>query len=153
MDCTVDEDRRLKGCDVFGEYPGGLGFGSAALGLTPSFQLTPVAKGSHQAPGGRLRIELFFANPEGPVQHVITNPDWIERPHISARGSGAARITCVVMKQGALNDCIIDSSSNSDSAKLALLIAKKLTLRPKLIDGEPVDGGKFTTTIRFDGPG
>lgn len=103
LDCSIAADGRMTECRVARESPEGQGFGEAALGLAPMFQLSPYNRDSSRFAGRRARVPLVWlagdcpalfpdqqetdAPPETlPVQSwsmsapVIERPSWVRRP-------------------------------------------------------------------------
>jgi TonB family protein len=106
------------------------------------------------------------ARPDLPLEHVITNPDWLRKPtadevsryfpyfarifHIS----GSATISCRVTKAGELAGCGVvgESPAGAGFGEAALEISSSLRMTPRMIDGEPDDGGQVTIPLHFQAP-
>lgn len=62
LDCRVDGQGRLVECAVFEETPLGMGFGAAALAVSPLFRMAPAAR--TQLSSDRVRLPLSFETEE-----------------------------------------------------------------------------------------
>ena len=110
-----------------------------------------------------------FAETPAPAStppHVatITNPDWLKLPDLSelnavwpakaleTAASGKALIECAVTAQGTLRDCNVaqEDPVGMGFGAAALLLSKSFVMKPKRIDGRPVDGGTIRIPIAFD---
>jgi protein TonB len=104
--------------------------------------------------------------PPAPPAHVavVTNPDWLHKPGpeefaqyypqraMELGKGGVVTITCTVTSKGTLTGC---SASDEDPpnfgfADAALKISRFFRMKPKTLDGQPVEGGTFSTRIRFN---
>ncbi len=97
------------------------------------------------------------------AQDVITSPDWIKQPrredfasvwpYQAARAGigGKAVISCAVDIDGLLHDCKVMSETPEGSGfgNAAVLLATKFKMRPKKINGKPVEGGQVRIPIVF----
>ncbi|HEX7948131.1 MAG TPA: TonB family protein, partial [Phenylobacterium sp.] len=63
--CTVSAEGTLVNCEVTAEAPGGMGFGGAAMKLTPLFKLKPQTRDGTPVVGGTVRIPIRFVLPKG----------------------------------------------------------------------------------------
>jgi TonB family protein len=63
VSCSVDAQGGLEQCVAPVERPSGLGFGAAALALTPLFKMRPMTVDGKPVPGGTVRIPIHFALP------------------------------------------------------------------------------------------
>jgi TonB family protein len=96
-------------------------------------------------------------------QHVITNPDWVRVPSaeelmgvfpagaLNSGQSGIAVLSCSVTREGVLTSCAVltEKPSNAGFGSAALLLANRFLMKPKMVDGKPVDGGSVRIPIRF----
>lgn len=116
-----------------------------------------------------LAIAAFVAEPAlaAPKPRPrITRPDWAQKPTgdqmadfypkkaQEERVSGKAWMTCAVTAQGVLRDCVIDLETPRGwgFGEAALGLASFFLMKPKTVDGEPVDGGEVTVPINFEYP-
>ncbi len=97
---------------------------------------------------------------------MITNPDWLRQPngddyaeYYPQRASdlgkgGVATISCTVTSKGTLTGCSIsgEDPTGFGFGDAALKISKLFRMKPKQIDGQSVEGGSFSTRIRFRPP-
>lgn len=65
VNCGVSAEGTLVNCEVTGEAPGGMGFGGAAMKLTPLFRMQPRSRDGAAVEGGRVRIPMRFVLPKG----------------------------------------------------------------------------------------
>ncbi|HEY3800633.1 MAG TPA: energy transducer TonB [Caulobacteraceae bacterium] len=61
--CSVRRDGRLRGCRVYSEDPPDMGFGRAALKLSASFRMNPLACDGEPAVGKKVAIPIHFVVP------------------------------------------------------------------------------------------
>jgi protein TonB len=59
LDCVVGADGRIN-CSVSSEDPPGWGFGSAAVSISRSFQMSPRLENGAPTEGGRVRVPIVF---------------------------------------------------------------------------------------------
>lgn len=97
---------------------------------------------------------------------VITDPDWQTRPTGAELGSaypaiaellnleGRAVVACGVNDLGVLVNCEIRSElpEGLGFGQAALALTERFRMKPKTIDGEPVEGGTVRVPLRFTLP-
>ena len=97
---------------------------------------------------------------------MITNPDWARKPNgdefsryyptraQSLNQTGRAAISCSVTAKGTLTGCSVVSEDppGLGFGEASLKIAQFFRMKPKTADGVPVEGGTFSTTIRWELP-
>lgn len=168
LECWRNEHVRLSDCTVISEAPAGYGFGEAALTLSKQAKDNP--KVSMTALSGMARIKITFSlNPPYIFPnlllpaHVFTNPDWMEKPAGDAiqrvypiraerRGvGGMAVLDCTVGSDGGLSACkaIDEAPIGYGFGDAVLKLVPLFKLRPKMLDGEPVPGGRIHIPVYF----
>lgn len=65
--CDVDAFGGLETCTAVSETPTGLGFGAAAVAMTPLFRMRPMTRDGQAVTGGKIIIPIAFRLPPGPV--------------------------------------------------------------------------------------
>lgn len=112
-----------------------------------------------------LALSATAANAAAPIS-VITRPDWLEKPtgedlsrFFPQRAAdeyvgGKATIVCTVNADGRLIDCVVDRETPEGYGfgDAALSLSAMFRMKPKTIDGAPVDGGKVTIPLVFNVP-
>lgn len=97
---------------------------------------------------------------------VVTTPDWLRKPtedemkaqwpfEAARQGvGGRADIVCDIDIQGLLKDCVVVSETPAGMGfgKAALLLAPSFKMRPKRINGKPVEGGRVRIPVMFENP-
>lgn len=63
ISCRVTAEGKVADCKVLSDSPTGLGFGEAALSLTPTFKMIPKKVDGQSVDGGTVQIPLHFALP------------------------------------------------------------------------------------------
>ena len=58
--CVVTATGGMSQCEIDVERPGGMGFGNAALRLSPLFAMTRTTADGHPTEGGRVHIPMRF---------------------------------------------------------------------------------------------
>ena len=64
MTCVVTATGAMSQCELNDEHPSGMGFGDAALRLSPLFAMTRTTADGHPVQGGRVRIPMRFTPPQ-----------------------------------------------------------------------------------------
>lgn len=166
LDCRVNPDGRLVGCNVAREEPRGHGFGQAARSLAGKF-VAPELRDAEGKPIGRVRTHVpfvFAAEALESESPVIGRPRWTSLPQLedftavipdAARKAGVynARvvISCTVAADGALQGC---KSRSEEPAGLgygqaAEALSKAFRMSVWSEDGMPTVGGTVRIPIRF----
>ncbi len=60
MRCVVDENGKLRDCEILSEEPPGKGFGAATLRLAPEFQMTTATEDGRKTGGARVDIPVSW---------------------------------------------------------------------------------------------
>jgi len=133
LDCLVGTNGALGACRLLSEDPPGLGFGSAALALTPSFLMSPMSVDGQPVDGGSVRIPILFTLSGGSqiverrVHRLYRSLAWVRQPRradvaaaylaeTGARPGGEDAtlvLRCTLDSQGELYDCNIVNSTPS----------------------------------------
>ena len=64
IQCRVTAKGTLTGCKVLTEKPTGMGFGAAALALSPKFRMNPKDLNGQSVAGGTVRVPITFNAPQ-----------------------------------------------------------------------------------------
>jgi TonB family protein len=120
VECRVNVEGGLHACKVFHEAPLGMGFGEAALAMTPVFRMRPLTRDGKPYPDGIVRIPVRWKI-EGPMPQtgasILRAPRWWKAPDFDqlianypaqARRAGVpGRVTlmCDYSKTGGLSAC------------------------------------------------
>lgn len=120
LNCEVSSEGSLRGCVVFDESPLGMGFGAAALTLTPLFRMSPQLKNGRPVSGARVNIPVTWILPgdgRGVVRSYVMTPLWsaapsraqmaaaYPKPAKAKRQSGQVTMDCQVAEDGRLGRC------------------------------------------------
>lgn len=102
-----------------------------------------------------------------PLPHVVTNPDWAERPGgadfaraypeaaMKRNLEGKASINCTVTAEGALTNCFVSDEDpvGEGFGEAVLKLAAGFRMKPKTLDGVAIEGGVVRIPITFRLPG
>lgn len=123
--CKVSLQGALYDCAVDSEAPAGLGFGAAALALSPQFLMTPKLHDGVPEAGGEVSIPITFETPSAPSGNVeagariVSRVPWIEAPTYDqvvaaypkqaqeAKVGGHTTLDCRFTGQGRMTDCSV----------------------------------------------
>ncbi|MGR4865342.1 TonB family protein [Caulobacter sp. LARHSG274] len=120
--CQVTIEGYLQGCKVEAEDPEGLGFGAAALQLSPQFRMTPKIRGGKPQPGGQVTIPVDWRGFRGEAvetvgsSSLVLDPPWVSAPTAAQvraawpagakdAKSGQAALRCELASDGGLKAC------------------------------------------------
>ncbi len=121
INCKVNEEGFLRDCKVVYEAPEDMGFGAAALALSPLFRMKPKIRGGKPMET-EVTIPVVWANfsemptPAGPISSLVLDPPWTSTPSTAqvraawpadARGAatGQVALRCELNKTGGLTAC------------------------------------------------
>jgi protein TonB len=104
--------------------------------------------------------------PAPPRPSQISNPDWLRQPNgddlvqffppqaLEQGTSGRTVMDCVVRADGTLTDCTVTSETPSGRGfgRAALQASRLFKMRPKTVDGAPVEGAHVTVPMRWNAP-
>lgn len=121
IQCTATVQGALTDCLSVEESPAGMGFGSAAIALTPQFTMKPPIWKGQPTPSIvsiPIRFKLFGpSSAEGGKRVVPPNLPWAEAPSYAdvaaaypkkaraERTAGRATIACTMTREGRLSNC------------------------------------------------
>jgi TonB family protein len=124
-----------------------------------------------QAPVGDASPPPARVDPTGPASpgpqpRIIADPDWLRLPHtdqmamlfppaaMRRHASGYAKVQCKVRVDGSLADCVVieEAPPGLGFGKATIQATHFMLMRPKAIDGVPVDGGMVIIPMRWVQP-
>ncbi|HEX7759592.1 MAG TPA: TonB family protein [Caulobacteraceae bacterium] len=127
--CKISLQGALYDCEVASETPPGMGFGGAAIALSPQFLMKPATHDGQPVTGGGVRIPVDFDAEEPPTgtnipggeagDRVVTNVPWVEAPTYTQvilaypakardkKVGGHAALDCHFNGQGRLAGCSV----------------------------------------------
>jgi len=170
LQCHRHKEGDLDHCRVISETPNHLGLGDrAAIDATLSRAASPPA--SALTPDGDVIIPVTFdgqseiavAPGSTPAGRIVTNPDWLKKPRgdelvrffpeaaLRANKGGQATIACRLTAAGLLDACrvVSETTEHLGFGEAAVAAARLFTMRPKMVDGEPVAGAIVVIPVRF----
>ena len=169
--CDRDPHLKLANCALVSESPAGQGFGAAALAIAAQAVGNPAIQLDDPAKRPTVTFTMRFTlKPESITPNVLMAPHTVVQPTIAqaptpadfqraypARAlddgvAGAALLDCLVTKAGLLSACRIfrETPPGYGFGAAALDVAKDYVMRPRLIDGAPVDGAEVQLPVSFN---
>ncbi len=123
--CKVNTEGFLRDCKVVQQSPENLGFGEAALALSPLFRMKPAIRGG-KPQDGEVTIPIVWSGfenmpaPAGPANSLVLDPPWTSTPTSAqvraawpaqANGvpNGQVTLRCELNKTGGLTSCEVRS--------------------------------------------
>jgi hypothetical protein len=165
--CTVTVGGALENCRLVSEDPPGVGFGEAALAMSPLFRLYPKGSDGKSLAGGTVRVPIVFGAPDADIVLPPLPPGglrfgqvlWLETPtrrrlggvypSQAARRNLAGRVVlhCKAGQTGQLVDCAVveEDPVGQGFAAASLRVAGDFRMRMTAMDGRPIAPG---TTIQ-----
>ena len=168
MHCEITREGTLRKCKVVAEEPEGVGFGAAAVALTPQYLMRPPTRNGKPVEGETVRFTTNF-DPGGPrpagalrdYRRTITHPTFTAAPtraevaaaHPAAARDLAGRVTmdCEADATGALNRCSVQAEEprGRGFGKAARELAPRFRLAPTFPGGESVKGIMVRVPVQF----
>jgi TonB family protein len=128
--CKVSAQGVLYDCVVQSESPVGLGFGQAALAMTPQFTMRPLTRDGQPVAGGTVRIPIrwkdMHAHTESYASGRMATIQWLKAPTFEdvlaaypskprqEQVGGRATLSCIYSKDGRLSECQVITQSPGD---------------------------------------
>lgn len=95
---------------------------------------------------------------------IITRPQWVSRPSADQMAryyppaaladgtTGEATLRCSVMVSGKVTGCQVmaEAPRSRGFGNAALKLARFFVMSPQTVDGQPVEGGQVTFTVKFN---
>lgn len=169
--CERNEHLALRACKLVSEQPAGQGFGAAALALaakSPDNPKLDIADPSVRPP---ITVTVSFRLHPSPglypdlslMGHTLLQPVLVSGPTFAqtqaaypARAlsdgiDGVAILDCLVTDKGRLDACrpYAENPSGYGFGAAALDLAADFTLKPRLLDGDPVGGVEVHVPVPF----
>jgi outer membrane biosynthesis protein TonB len=159
--CKRDQHLALAGCMLVSEDPAGQGFGAAALALAaksppnPKLQLKDAADLPPEDAVVRFQLAPPYISPDlSRMAHVVKSPEIVAKPTgaqiqaayptraLDNQIQGGAVIECMATVAGKLAECHVynETPTGYGFGQAALDLAGDFALKPRLVDGAPVDG-------------
>jgi TonB family protein len=166
--CEITREGTLRKCKVVAEEPEGMGFGAAAVALTPQYLMRAPTRNGQPIEGEMVRFTTNF-DPGGPrspaalrdYRRTITRPTFTAAPtraevaaaHPAAARDIAGRVTmdCEADANGALHRCSVQAEEprGRGFGKAARDLAPRFRLAPTFPDGESVKGLMIRVPVQF----
>jgi TonB family protein len=139
LDCAVNVDGLLEDCQIKAESPPGMGFGRAAMALTPEVLMRPAMQSGHAVGGSRAKVRFDFdaygitpdsvpglgtripGTRHGETVLVTSRAPWTQAPSSAQLADaypkaakadtafGHVILSCRFKPNGALKNCDVDS--------------------------------------------
>jgi TonB family protein len=170
ISCGRDVHLALVGCTLVSEIPVGQGFGAAALAMAAKSPANPKVTfpDAAKSPPAKYQVRFSLHPPSvtpdlTAMAHTVVQPSIVTRPShdqikaaypvraLDDQVAGGAVLDCLVTKAGALTGCQVAAERPTDYGfgAAALDVSKDFVLKPRVIDGEPVDGAEVRVGVAF----
>jgi TonB family protein len=174
--CRVTVRGVLYDCYVEKETPPGVGFGAAALALTPQLLMKPATKNGVAVESG-VGIPINFASgysmaPDAPwaseknlegTREILSHPAWLDAPTLAdvvaaypekaraTRAAGQVTLACVIADAGALEACsvVLESPRGLGFGKAARRLIPSFKAPEAGPDGASVKGAAVNIIVSF----
>jgi hypothetical protein len=168
--CQLDVQGFLQKCMVMSEEPAGLGFGEAALQLSPQFRMTPKIRGGKPVPSDDLVIPIAWkgfsdAHLTASGNSLVLDPPWVSTPtaqqvrdawpaNAKDAGAGQVALRCGFNKTGVLDDCVTISEipAGRGFAKAARSLTSSFKVRFSPDQAKTLDDYSVDVPFRFRDP-
>ena len=169
--CDRNEHLALKACKLVSETPTAQGFGAAALALaarSPDNPKIDIADPTVRPPitvtvSFRLHPATGLYPDLSQMGHTVLQPALLSAPTfaqvqaaypvraLSDGIDGVAILDCLVTDKGRLDACHLygENPTGYGFGAAALDLVADFTLKPRLLDGEPVGGAEVRVPVQF----
>jgi len=170
ISCTHNPHLALRACTLVSETPPGQGFGKAALAMAAESPDNPKLNLPDETAKSPEQLTIaFYQHPPSispdvtRMGHTLSKPAIITKPTnaqiqaayperaLANQIEGGAAIDCIVDQDGKLERCQVagEFPSGFGFGQAALDIAGDFTMKPRLLDGDPVSGAPVRVGVRF----
>ena len=168
--CTRNEHLALKGCVLVSETPAGQGFGAAALAMAAQSPDNPKLDFADEPAKPPEDLTVTFGQTPPSISpdltrmaHTITRATIVSQPTraqilaayperaLSNQIEGGAAIDCEVTAAGKLAACQLaaETPAGFGFGQATLDLSGDFVMKPRLVDGEPVDGATVRVGVSF----
>ncbi len=154
ISCTATVHGTLNDCVVLWDNPAGMGFGGAAVALTPQFLMKPAMRGGKPTPSS-VTIPINFSFPAGAPGLMNTKRvapaelAWVEAPSYAdvvaaypekarkEKVAGRVTLNCQMTSEGRLRSCnaLADTPKGYGFTAAAKELARKFRLEVRTDEG------------------
>ena len=147
MNCNVNVHGSAENCKVVSETPPNMGFGAAALALTPEFLFRPARVRGEPVPSPVVVPIKFESAPPveasptlGNFITLLNRPEWTSAPSFAQVGAaypragggapGYVALRCAVKKEGTIHACDVlrEEPAGKGFARAALSLVPRFSL-------------------------
>jgi TonB family protein len=169
--CDRNEHLALRACKLVSETPAGQGFGAAALALAGKSPDNPKVNIADPTVRPPVTMTVTFRLHPSPglypdlseMGHTMLQPALVSGPTfaqvqaaypvraLSDGVDGVAILQCRVTDKGRLDACHVyaEDPTGYGFGAAALDLASDFTLKPRMLDGDPVDGAEVRFPVPF----
>jgi TonB family protein len=162
LTCEVSVEGLLRKCKVDSETPPAMGFGQAALALTPQFRMRPKTIDGVPVTAF-VSLPINWPEPDRRVAQsmdtLLSNPRWLAAPTRAqvraaypkeGKGAGTVLLICRVEKDGRLRNCEPRRIDNSTFRGAALQLAHAFRADLSDVPVRQIQGLMIQVLIHFD---